>query len=386
MPLVRQAPRSVRRFAGLATIGASLAVIATGCGSSSNSSRSVSSVGASSTDSSSRANVSQAQQLVAQASQRPSSISVTTPIGKPVPTGKKIAFISCGVVQCELQGKIVAQIAGQLGWTSSTIATDGSPTQIQAAYETAVRQGMDAIVTTAASRAEIQPEIPKLEAKGIVISDASSTDPVAPPFIYNTSTITQNARIGKYLAAEIVANSNGKANTLYVNLPAYTILGALGTSFKEVYKQLCPGCGYASIDVALPQLANAPSLIVSYLRSHPSVNYLALSVADALDTGLPAALSAAGLSNVKIVGEGGGPTDFSYLANGQELALVPFDYFDSDSQMIDALARHFAGAPVQMTALPLWLITKSNLPSNYTQLFPNVLNYESQFLKLWGKS
>ena len=150
-----------------------------------------------------------------------------------------------------------------------------------------------------------------------MISDASSTDPVAPPFIYNTSTIAQNARIGKYLAAEIVANSSGKANTLYVNLPAYTILGALGTSFEQVYKQLCPSCGYASVDVPLTQLANAPTVIVSYLRSHPSVDYVALSVADALDNGLPAALSAAGLSNVKIVGEGGGPTSFSYVGEGR---------------------------------------------------------------------
>jgi ribose transport system substrate-binding protein len=386
MPLARQAPRAVRRFAGLATVGTALAVLAAGCGSSSNSSSASSSVGPSNTASSSSANVSQAQQMVAQAVQRPSSISVTKPIGQPVPKGKKIVFISCGVVQCELQGKIVAQTVAPLGWTSSTIATDGSPTQIQAAYETALRQGADAIVTTAASRAEIQAQIPQLEAKHIVISDASSTDPVAPPFIYNTSTTAQNGRIGKYLAAEIVANSNGKANTLYVNLPAYTILGALGTSFEHVYKQLCSSCGYASIDVPLTQIPNAASVIVSYLRSHPSVNHVALSVADALDTGLPAALSAAGLSDVKIVGEGGGPTDFAYLANGQELALVPFDYYASDSQMIDALARHFAGVPVQMTALPLWMITKSNLPSNYTQLFPNVLNYKSQFLKLWSKS
>ena len=324
--------------------------------------------------------------MVSQASRRPTLISVTKPIGKPVPTSKKIVFISCGVAQCSLQGKIVAQIAGRLAWTSSTIATDGSPTQIQAAYETGLRQGVNAIVTTAANRAELQAQIPQLEAKHIVVSDASSTDAVSPPFIYNTSTIAQNARIGNYLAAEIVANSNGKANTLYVNLPAYTILGALGTSFEQVYKQLCPGCGYASIDVPITQLANAPSLIVGYLRSHPSVNYLALSVADALDSGLPAALSAAGLSKVKIVGEGGGPTSFSYLASGKELALVPFDYFASDSQMLDALARHFAGAPVQMTALPLWLVTKSNMPSDYTQLFPNVLDYKSQFLKLWGKS
>jgi ABC-type sugar transport system substrate-binding protein len=122
------------------------------------------------------------------------------------------------------------------------------------------------------------------------------------------------------------------------------------------------------------------------LRSHPSVNYVNLSVANELDTGLPAALAAAGLSKVKIVGQGGGPTDFQYLASGQELALVPYDYYSTDYQMVDALARHFAGAPVQMTALPHWLMTKSNLPSEHSQVFPVVSDYKSQFLKLWGKS
>jgi ABC-type sugar transport system substrate-binding protein len=110
-----------------------------------------------------------------------------------------------------------------------------------------------------------------------------------------------------------------------------------------------------------------------------------LSVTDALDSGLPAALSAAGLTKVKIVGQGGGPTSFSYLANGQELALVPYDYYGVDHQMLDALARHFAGVPVQMTPPPLWLVTKSNLPSSHTQLFPIVSNYKSDFLKVWGK-
>ncbi len=109
---------------------------------------------------------------------------------------------------------------------------------------------------------------------------------------------------------------------------------------------------------------------MSYLRSHPSVNYVALSVANELDTGLPAALSAAGLSNVKIVGQGGGPTDFQYVANGQELALVPFDYYNVDYQMVDALARHFAGTPVQLTPPPLWLVTKANLPEQPRQPVP----------------
>ena len=371
----------VRRAAGVAAGTLMVAIVAAGCGSSSSSSG-----GSSSGGSTSGANVTAAQQVVTQAMQRPSSITVTQPVGKSVPTGKRVIFISCGLSVCQEQGQIVAKAASTLGWTASTIATDGTPTSVQSAYQTAMRQGADAIVTTAALRAEIAAQIPQLNAKNIVVSDASSTDPVAPPFIYNTSTASQNTRIEKMLAAEVVADSKGKANTLYVDIPAFTILKPLSGAYEADYKQLCPSCGFASIDVPITQLANAPNLIVSYLRSHPSINYVNLSVANELDTGLPAALAAAGLSKVKIVGQGGGPTDFQYLANGQELALVPYDYYSVDYQMVDALVRHFVGVPVQQTAPPLWLVTKANLPGTHTNVFPDVTDYESQFMKLWGKT
>jgi hypothetical protein len=42
--------------------------------------------------------------------------------------------------------------------------------------------------------------------------------------------------------------------------------------------------------------------------------------------------------------------------------------------------------PVQLTAPPLWLITKSNLPASHSAVFPMVADYQSQFKKLWGKS
>ena len=74
------------------------------------------------------------------------------------------------------------------------------------------------------------------------------------------------------------------------------------------------------------------------------------------------------------------------MANGQELALLPFDYYTVDYQMVDALARHFAGVPVQMTAPPEWLMTKANVPSDISTEFPVIAGYQSQFLKLWGKA
>jgi ribose transport system substrate-binding protein len=362
-----------------------LIVVAAGCGSSDKSSGSSSS-GSSASQSDTKATLTQAKAVLAQATKRPTDITVKTPVGKAIPTGKKLVFISCGAAACQAQGKIVAEAASKLGWTSKTIATDGSPQQIQSGFDTALRSGADGIILNAALRAAISKQLKEAEAKKVAFVGCCSTEKVGPDYLYNTSTPEQSGDIGKDLAALIASDSGGKASTLYVDIPAFTILASLGTSLKESYASYCPGCDYGKIDVPLTRLADSSNLIVSYLRSHPKVNYVALSVTDALGTGLPAALKAAGLTKVKIVGQGGDPTAFQAVSQGQILGLVPFDYYDVDYQMVDALARHFAGVKVEQTPPPRWIVTKDNLPNDYTKMFPNVEGFESQFQALWGKA
>jgi ribose transport system substrate-binding protein len=370
-----------RRPLVVAAIGAALAFGVAACGSSSDSSSGSAASGGAGASST----VSKAQAVMAEGAKRPSDITVTTPIGKPIPSGKKLVFVSCGTSSCQLQGSIIEKAAAHLGWTTKTIATDGSPTQVQDGFTTALRTGADAVIINAVTRDAVAKQLAQAKAKGVAYVGCCSTDQVGDGYLYNTSTPEQNAQIGKYLSAAIVADAKGKANTLYVDIPAFTILGSLGDALKQDYQTYCPSCGFSKIDVPLPQLASAPNLIVSYLRSHPDVNYVALSVTDALGTGLPAALKAAGLTKVKIVGQGADPTAYQELAQGQILALVPFDYFSVDYQMVDALARHFAGVPIEQTPPSRWLLTKDNLPSDYSKLFPAVPDYESKFLKLWGK-
>jgi ribose transport system substrate-binding protein len=375
-----------RRAASLAAIAASLVIAAAGCGSSSDDSGSNTSSGSSASTTSGNSALTEAKSVLAQGAKRPTEITVKTPIGKTIPSGKKLAFISCGTSQCQLQGKIIQEAGSHLGWTSKTLATDGSPTQIQEAFQTALRDGVDAVIINATTRAAVAKQMKAAQAKGVAFLGCCSTEKVGPDYLYNTSTPEQNDEIGKYLAADIAVSSGGKANTVYVDIPAFTILASLGTSLQQNYDKYCSGCKYAKIDVSLPRLADGPNIIVSYLRSHPDVTHVALSVTDALGTGLPAALKAAGLTKVKIVGQGGDPTAFQGIAQGQIEALVPFDYYDVDYQMVDALARHWAGVDVEQTAPPHWLLTKDSLPSDYTKLFPAVEDYQQQFLKLWGKT
>ena len=366
----------------LATLGAAL-LLAAGCGSD----------GGSSGGESAKAGggvpegVAQAESMVKKATARPTSIGLTQPIDKEVPTGKMVAFISCGVEACTVQGKIIAQGAKDLGWTSSMIATDGSPEKVQQAFEAAMRNGADAVILNGVSRALVSKQIADAKKKGVAFVTCCSTESVGDGILYNTSTPEQNDEIAKDLAAQVVADTKGKADALYVNITAFTILENLGTLFERSYKSYCPTCGIDSIDMPLTALGkDAPDRIVAYLRSHPRVNYVVLSVGDALGSGLPAALQAAGLSDkVKIVGQGGGTQIFQYISGGQVQSIVPFDYYAIDYLMLDALARHFAGVPIPQTAPPRWLLSKSGLPST-SGLFPVVENYRAQFLKLWGKA
>jgi ABC-type sugar transport system substrate-binding protein len=370
----------LRKGAAVLAAGVVALVGATGCGSGDS--------GGSAAAGGGGTGVSEALTLAKQSTTRPTTIGLTKPIGKSVPTGKKVVFISCGVAACEAQGDIIKQGAADLGWTATTIGTDGSPEQLQNAFETALRQGADAIILNAVNRASVAKQLEKAKQEGVAFVTSSSVDKTGDGILANVAGTDNSAKIGENIAAQIVADSKGKANTLYVNISAFQILQALGDQFKSSYARYCSSCQYASLDIPITSLGkDAPDRIVSYLRSHPQVNYVVLSVSNALGSGLPAALRAAGLADkVKIVGQSGDSQTFQDLQAKSLNSIVPYDYYTVDYMMLDALARHFAGAPAQNALPPLWIVTPENMPAEATKgLFPVVPSYRDEFKKLWGK-
>jgi ABC-type sugar transport system substrate-binding protein len=371
-----------RRAASLVVLGAALVGVA-GCGGDDSGGAS-----AAASSGAAAAGVAKAQALVAKTTARPTSVGLTKPVGKAIPTGKKVTFISCGVEACEIQGDVIKQGAADLGWTASTIGTDGSPEQLQNAFETALRQGTDAVILNAVNRATVAKQIQEAKQKGVAFVTCCSVEATGDGILYNASPQAQSARIGKALAADVVADSKGEASTLYVNISAFQILEGLGKEFESSYKEYCPSCDYGSIDIPVASLGkDAPDRIVSYLRSHPDVNYVMLSVSNALGAGLPAALKAAGLGDkVKIVGQSADTQTYQDLQAGNIKAVVPFDYHAVDYLMLDALARQFAGVPIEETLPPLWIMTPDNLPAGATDgLFPVVVSYRDEFKKIWGR-
>jgi ribose transport system substrate-binding protein len=171
-----------------------------------------------------------------------------------------------------------------------------------------------------------------------------------------------------------------------VNIPDFAILANGVATFKSGMSKYCPGSNVNELDVALADIANAPTNITSYARSHPSIKYVVAST-DGLTTGVPTSLKAAGLTSVKLVGQGATPTNIQNLHSGQQLADVAFAYNEIMWAMVNAVAQHAAGDPITPSvAPPLWLLTPQNAPTTSASIFPVVQDYQAQYKALWGLS
>jgi len=375
-------PRRARAVAFLALLAiAAVALGACGGGSSSSSSSTGSSSGG--------AGNAAADKVAAQFTQRPTRIPVTQPIGRPIPSGKRIDFINCGVTSCTILYNNLVQAAKAVGWTVKQINTQGTPETVQAAWKQAVNDRPDAVIASGFPRAVFAKQLKQLQALNIPVLEASTADVEGGgiDLILNGPKAMQP--IGQILAAWIAKDSAGNARTLYVDLPNFTILKPVHDYFGRYYREYCASCKVDKLDVPVTAIGkDVPDRVVSYLRAHPDINYVAYSLG-ALNVGVPAALRQAGLANkVKTIVDVGDAENYQYIASGQTQAATSFSNVESPWVWVDALARKFTGQSItvdRQAKMPLMLITKSNLISTANE-FPMVADYQQQWKKLWGKS
>jgi len=308
-------------------------------------------------------------------------------VTKPIPTGLTIDFVPCGSPECLLEGNIVKQAAALVGWNTVVLSNDGTPQGDKAAFAQVVRNKAAAVLYTAIPASTFASDLPALRANGTFISTCCVTDAVGPStgIGYAIDIPAQVGPVGGAQAAWVAADSKDTADSVFINIPDFAILASQAVDYKSGMASYCPTCKVAELDIALANLSSAPSTIVSYLRANPSVDYVVAST-DAVTLGLPAALKAAGLSHVKIVGQGATPTNIVYLHSGQEAADVAFPYYEVMYAMVNAVIQDKAGMPVTPSvAPPAWLLTPQNAPDTTAQVFPVVTSYQSQYAALWGK-
>jgi len=329
-----------------------------------------------------------ADKVAAQFAQRPTKIPVTQPVGKAIPSGKRIDFINCGVTSCTILYNNLVQAAKTVGWTVKQINTQGTPETVQAAWKQAVNDRPDAVIASGFPREVFAKQLKQLQALKIPVLEASTAEVEGGGIDLVLNGPKEMSPIGQVLAAWIAKDSGAKAHTLYVDLPNFTILKPVHDYFARYYNQYCAGCKVDTLDVPVTAIGkDVPDRVVSYLRAHPDINYVAYSLG-ALNVGVPAALRQAGLANkVKTIVDVGDAENYQYIASGQTQAATSFRNVESPWGWVDALARKFTGQSIAVdrkAKLPLMLITKDNLISTSAE-FPMVADYQQQWKQLWGK-
>ncbi|MFJ8111600.1 sugar ABC transporter substrate-binding protein [Streptomyces sp. NPDC096132] len=329
-----------------------------------------------------------ARKALAKYSERPERIPVTTPVGEAIPSDKKIDFILCGVQSCQDLADFFTAGANQLGWKVQQIATQGTPESVQAAYEQALRDKPDAVVSSGFPRAVYAKQLARLKAAGVPVIQSNADDVVGDGISLLKNGPDDVAVQGEMLASWVVSDGNGRADTVYFDLPAYTILKPVKDTFAAKYKEWCEGCGLDTVDVPITAIGkDMPDRVVSYLRSHPKVTHVVFSLG-LLNVGVPAALKTAGLTGKHIAVNVGDGQNYQYIQSGLSDAAMALNSHEAAWLQVDALARHFTGQSMdvdQKAVLPNVLITKDNLPDAMGD-FPLVEDYQAQFEALWGLS
>jgi ABC-type sugar transport system substrate-binding protein len=323
--------------------------------------------------------------------QRPTSIGITTPVGKTIPKGKVIDFIQCGVPACVVEGDILQSATSLLGWKLARINAGTSPQQIADAYHQAITNKPNAVIGSGFPRVLFDPELKTLASMHIPVLEAFVADSTGNGLTGVVAGPVNNSIQGKEVAEYILASSTSKPATVGAVVPSgFPNMVQEDQSFTTAIQQQCPSCTVKLLSVPVTSIGtDLTTRISSFLTANPSTQWL-WDGYDDMVTGLPTALKGAGISNVKVATISINGTVAADIAqNDYVLTAIGTSFPEVYWREIDLLARYFTGQSYAVdlndATLPFWTITKPDLPSNASSVtFANVIDYKQQFEKLWG--
>lgn len=340
-----------------------------------------------------------AQQVVQKYSGVPSKIGITAMLPRRPKKGIKVILLDTG----EASGLDLAagftQAAKALGWKPTIL--NYSAADPGAAVQSAINEGYKYIASASISLASITPQVAEMKAKHIAFFESYEND--VPRFKANAlygqaSNPAQVVMEGKIIADQMITDSGGGVNALYVTLPLYPVLTAQGNAAAAELARNCSNCTLTSLPITVQEFVGGqiPALVVGYLQSHPTTNYVYFAFQD-MYPGVYAALQTANLlGQVKLIGTEGEQAQLADVLNGRDLAWSILPENEVMWVVVDWMARLSEGVLTQKNMsegnLPMYLanskglanLTIANMAGNVPAgVWGGPTNYQIQFKKLW---
>jgi ABC-type sugar transport system substrate-binding protein len=317
----------------------------------------------------------------------PTSVGITEPI-TPTVAGKTVIYLECGIVNCKIHTDALTNAFQALHVKLKVLESGLTPESFKNALATAQSLHPDGVIYDAIPAAIAQGPADAMASEGIPVVAIAAPDLKESAHVVNEMGTSFFIRDGETIADWTIADSGGHADTLYISDPTLSFGPWLTQGLMGAFAKNCPGCSVSELTTNPSEIGSTlPNKIVSYLQAHPGVKYIDAEYS-ALLTGLPAALSTAGISGIKTIGTGPTQIDQQYMQAGQETAGL----FASQGAMAywaaDTIARLMTGEqplPVVNNPPNLQLLTASQITWNPGKTdYPYIPGWQHLFTKAWG--
>jgi ribose transport system substrate-binding protein len=365
------------------------ALILAGC-SSSGSSTSAASTSSASASASGSSQVSAAAAITQKWINATATLSTTAPLTSPAPTGKTFVWLNCEIPACTEIGQGLKEATALIGWKLKVIQyNQANISALVPAMQQALTYHPAGVALSGLPQAVWQSEEAAYAKAGVPLI-VGFVGPVtfSSTVIGNIGDGPNLVDYGTMMANWFISTSGGTGKALNVHIDSLEILKGISDSFDSTVKSGCSGCSVTDLSSTLQDVESGAlnGQIVAALQRDPTIKYV-VSPQGGFIAGLPAALAAAGLKNIKIASTGSSSANIADVNTGTETATIGGAFQVGGFEMIDIDLRHLEGMSVDPYdgGLPKKLIVQSSgiTPAND---YPPIDPFISQFKALWKVS
>jgi ribose transport system substrate-binding protein len=329
----------------------------------------------------------EAKSLVAAAEAQPAKIPLTKALSARPQAGQTYVWMGCNVGTCTAINQAQKAATEAAGWKFVEISYNQSdPSTLVTGMTDALRYHPAAVGVSGLPEAVWASVVPSYTAAGVpIVVSFVGPQQLSKTIIANISGPKTAGTFAATLGDWFVADSQGAGKTLFVYSPTYPINVSMSDALHSEVSRVCPACSVQNLGLTYAQIASGGvnDAIVAALRRDPSIKYV-LSAFGAAIAGLPASLSAAGLSDIKVGTLAPSTENLTLIKAGTEQAAIgsPNYYFSWLS--VDAAIRHSLGDPQipEDGGATSWLITKSSTFDITESQDP--VGFENQMRALWN--
>jgi ribose transport system substrate-binding protein len=369
---------------GIAALLVITALAAAACGSSSSSPTSTTSSTASSGGSA--AGTAAAQAAIAPYVGHPNAFPVTQKLDRKPPTGTTIAYLECGAPTCAMFAKDLKASTAALGVKLNVISAGLFSSTVQSAAEAALAEHPSAVIVAGTTLSDFGGTLAALEKAGIPVFGIGVTGGKAYGLTAVSGGQNDDVKVGQLMADWVLVHKGSDAHVVFFGAPELSYSPYAWNAFDAQLKKICPTCSAVESDLSvLTYGSSAPSTVVSYLRANPSINTIVFATEEGA-TGLPSALSAAGLTHITTFGFAPSAVNLADIKAGKLTGGFGLDFDTEVWQITDVIAKtltHQAVGTSEQGGV-IEILSSSNVTSadvnNGWSGYPDVAN---RFASLW---